>query len=100
MKIPSPAAAPPAPPAAQTPSPDTAREFEAAFLTQTVDEMLKTVKIGMFGGGHAEETWRSFLARAVADQIAAEGSTGIARSVGRAMDAYQGGQALPTEETK
>ncbi len=72
-----------------------ARDFEAAFLAQAVDEMLKTTKTGMFGGGHAEDTWRSFLARAVADQIAAEGGTGIARSVRGAIDAYQGGSALP-----
>ncbi|GHF36286.1 rod-binding protein [Seohaeicola zhoushanensis] len=66
-----------------------AREFEAVFLTQTVDEMLKSVDIGSFGGGEAEETWRSFLARAYADQIAEQNSTGIARSVLQTIAAYE-----------
>lgn len=66
----------------------TAKKFEEMFLAQTVDEMLKSVDIGAFGGGHAEETWRSFLARAFAEQIADQDSTGIATSVARAIGAY------------
>ncbi|KAF0674640.1 rod-binding protein [Profundibacterium mesophilum] len=66
----------------------TAREFEAVFLTQAVEQMMSNVDIGSFGGGDAEKTWRGFLARAVADEIAAQGRTGIAQSVGVAMSAY------------
>lgn len=69
---------------------ETAKKFEEMFLAQTVDEMLKSVDIGTFGGGHAEETWRSFLARAFAEQISDQGSTGIAQSVARAIGAYEG----------
>jgi peptidoglycan hydrolase FlgJ len=65
-----------------------AREFEALFLSQTVDEMLKTVPAGIMGGGHAEEMWRSFLARAIADEIAGGGNTGIATSVEAAITGY------------
>ena len=68
---------------------ETAKQFEEMFLAQTVDEMLKSVDIGAFGGGHAEETWRSFLARAFAEQIADQDSTGIATSVARAIGAYE-----------
>ena len=75
-----------APDAAQS----AAREFEAVFLTQTVEEMFKSVDIGSFGGGSAEETWRSFLARAYADQIAGQGVTGIAQSVEAMIASYQG----------
>ena len=78
------------------PAPDTrsttAREFEAVFLAQAVEEMLGSVESGSFGGGHAEEMWRSFLARAFADEMAAQGGIGIADSVDRAIAAYQGGQ--------
>ena len=65
-----------------------AREFEAVFLTQTVDEMMKSVDIGSFGGGQAEEIWRGFMARAYADQMAQQGGTGIARSVEATIRAY------------
>lgn len=70
-----------------------ARDFESVFLTQMVDQMMKTVKLGGMDGGHAEEMWRGFLARAIADQIAATGSTGIAQSVERAISAYKGRSA-------
>lgn len=65
-----------------------AREFEAVFLTQAVEEMLKSVKLGNLSGGHAEETWRSFLARAYADELANRGTTGIAQSVETTIAAY------------
>ncbi|MHA6327036.1 rod-binding protein [Roseivivax sp. CAU 1753] len=65
-----------------------AREFETAFLAQGVDQMLKTADAGAFGGGHAEEMWRSFLAKAVADKIAETASTGVAAQIERAMSAY------------
>ena len=67
------------------------KEFEAMFLTQMVDEMLSTVNIGTFGGGHAEETWRSFLSNAIGESIAEQNSTGIARSIETAMARYQSG---------
>lgn len=68
---------------------DAARAFESVFLTQAVDEMLKTAEIGRFGGGQAEEMWRSFLARAMADKIAEGGTTGIARSIETLLTAYK-----------
>ncbi|MDG4648644.1 rod-binding protein [Roseibacterium sp. SDUM158017] len=70
---------------------DTAREFEAMFLSQTVDEMLKTVPQGLMGGGHAEEMWRSFFARAIAEEIADGGRTGVAQSVEAAITGYTAG---------
>ena len=66
-----------------------AREFEATFLSQVMEEMLKTVNIGSLSGGYAEETWRTFLARAYADEMAARGTTGIAQSVERSIAAYR-----------
>lgn len=65
-----------------------AREFEAMFLTQMVDEMLKQVDMGDMGGGQAAETWRYFLAEAFGREMAAEGGAGIARQVEKALAAY------------
>jgi len=67
----------------------TAREFEAMFLSHVVEEMMKTVNVGTFGGGEAEEKWRSFLTSAIADEIAGQGSTGIAQSIESAISSYE-----------
>lgn len=71
-----------------------AREFEAMFLGQMVDEILSTVNIGEFGGGHAEETWRSFLSNAIGKSIADQNSTGIAKGIESAMQRYGTGRDL------
>jgi Rod binding domain-containing protein len=73
---------------------DVGKEFEAAFLSQGIDEMLKTAKITTFGGGHAEEMFRSFLSRAVAEAIAETAPIGIAEQVDAAIAAYQDGESL------
>lgn len=65
-----------------------AREFEAMFLSQMVGEMLSQVDIGDFGGGQAEEHWRSFMAEAFGKQIAEQGGSGIAASLRGALEAY------------
>ena len=75
----------------ETPEQRAAREFESVFLTNAVEEMLKSVDIGEFGGGHAEETWRSFLSNAIGESIAEQNSTGIARTIETAMQRYQTG---------
>ena len=71
---------------------ESAKEFEAMFLGQMVDEMLSTVEIGNFGGGHAEETWRSFLSDAIGRSIAEQNTTGIADGIETAILRYQSGQ--------
>lgn len=78
-----------APDAAQT----AAREFEAMFLGQMVNEMLSQVDIGDFGGGQAEEHWRSFMAEAFGRQIAEQGGAGIAASLRGALEAYAGSKS-------
>lgn len=74
---------------AADPAKRTAKEFEAVFLTQVVEEMMKTVKMGAMDGGFAEDTWRSFLAKAYADELADRGTTGIAKSVEASISAYR-----------
>jgi peptidoglycan hydrolase FlgJ len=73
---------------------ESARKFEAMFLGQMVDEMLATVDLGDFGGGHAEETWRSFLSDAIGRSIAEQNSTGIARGIEAAIQRYHTGAKL------
>lgn len=73
---------------APTQAQESAKKFESMFLSQMVNEMIKTVDIGNFGGGNAEDQWRSFLASAVADQIAQQGSTGIAQGIEMAINNY------------
>ncbi|WP_102223658.1 rod-binding protein [Acidimangrovimonas sediminis] len=75
-----------------------ARDFESVFLTQMVEQMMKTVKLGNMDGGHAQEIWRSFLSKAIADQIADTGTTGIAQSVNGAMQAYDAARKGATAE--
>ncbi len=66
-----------------------ARDFEAVLLGQMVNEMLATVEVGSFGGGFAEETWRSLLAEEYANQIAQSGTTGISQSIESAIRSYE-----------
>ena len=81
------------PAATPDPAQTAARDSEAGFLTQVMEEMLKTVNMGTMDGGFAEDTWRSFLARAYADELASRGSTGIAESVERSIGAYRAAMA-------
>lgn len=67
-----------------------AKEFEEVFLAQAMNSMLKDVgSDGMFGGGQAEQQWRSFLGDAYAKAIADSNTTGIAPSIEGMMRAYQ-----------
>lgn len=84
-----PASAPPAQPEVSAKDKAVAQNFAAVFLTEMVDEMMRTVKVGGLDGGHGEEVWRSFLARSVADQIAKTGTAGVAQSVERMLAAYR-----------
>ena len=82
------------PTTATTPDPaarKAAQEFEAMMLGQVVDQMMATVKSGAFGGGHAEETWRSVLSNAIGESIAKQGGTGIAAQIESAIARYRQG---------
>ena len=66
-----------------------AREFEHVFLAQVVSTMLETGGIETFGGGHAEEMWRSQLADALAGELVDQGGVGLADSVRSSISAYE-----------
>ena len=61
---------------------ETAEAFEASFLSQMLKPMFEGLKTdGMFGGGHAEETWRGFMVDAMAKQTVQAGGVGLANQV-------------------
>lgn len=60
----------------------TAQDFEASFLSQMFRPMFEGLETdGPFGGGSAEETWRSFLLDAMAKQTVKAGGVGLADTV-------------------
>lgn len=61
---------------------ETAEAFEASFLSQMLKPMFEGLDTeGMFGGGEAEATWRSFLVDAMAKQTVKAGGIGLADDV-------------------
>ncbi|SFE85975.1 Rod binding protein [Sulfitobacter brevis] len=94
-------ALPPAPPAGQNidaaKAHQTAKEFESVFLTQFVDEMMKTTGDTAFGGPDQAEMWRSFMSEAVANHLVEQGGLGLTGSVEKMLNAYT--QPTKTEAT-
>lgn len=61
---------------------ETAEAFEASFLSQMLKPMFEGLSTdGPFGGGQAEETWRSFMIDAMAKQTVKAGGVGLADQV-------------------
>lgn len=57
-------------------------EFEAVFLSQMLEHMFTATEVDPpFGGGHAEETWRSLMNQEYGRAIARAGGVGIADHV-------------------
>ncbi|HDZ83402.1 MAG TPA: hypothetical protein ENH56_19500 [Roseobacter sp.] len=67
---------------------ETGKEFEKVFLTQFVDEMIKTAGPAVFGGEDQADMWRSFMSEAVASQLVEQGGLGFSGSVTQMLDAY------------
>ena len=67
-----------------------AQEFEAVFISQMLTQMWAGVETdGMFGGGHAEDIYRSLLIDEYGKVIAQQGGLGIADHVKAEMLALQ-----------
>lgn len=59
-----------------------AEELEGVFLNTLVAEMFKGISTdSMFGGGHAEETWRGMLTEQYAAEMARAGGIGVADQI-------------------
>lgn len=61
---------------------ETAREFESVFISEMLKPMFEEVKTDhMFGGGQAEEIFRSLLLQEYGKSMAQNGGLGIADEV-------------------
>lgn len=68
-----------------------AEQFESFFLGQMLEYMNSDIDgQGMFGGGHAEDVWRSMLNQEYGKEIAKSSSLGVADAVMRSMLQAQG----------
>jgi len=60
----------------------TAESFETSFLAQMLKPMFEGIQTdGPFGGGSAEDSWRSFLIDAMAKQTVKTGGIGLSDRV-------------------
>lgn len=57
---------------------DAARQLESFFMRRMLAEMRKSVGEGMFNGGYAGKMFQDMLDEAMADQMAASGTLGVA----------------------
>ena len=72
-----------------------ATQLEGVFLNTLVKEMFSGIDTNTeFGGGQAEETWRSMQSEYLADSIARQGGIGLADDIMRVLLAQQN---VPTE---
>lgn len=70
---------------------DAAQQFEASFLSVMFQEMFAGLKSdGPFGGGAGEDMFKSFMAEAMAKQVAKTGGLGLSDTVAREMLKMQG----------
>jgi Rod binding domain-containing protein len=70
----------------------TAEAFEASFLSQMLKPMFEGLSTdGLFGGGQAEATWRSFMLDEMAKKTVSAGGIGLAGSVMNEMMKMQEG---------
>lgn len=69
----------------------TAADFEAAFLSIMMQQMFTATEVSApFGGGQAENQFRSFLTEAFAKETTKGGGIGLADTVAREMLKLQG----------
>lgn len=67
-----------------------AEELEGVFLNTLMSQMFSSIDArGAFGGGYAEETWRSMQAEQYASQIAQAGGVGLADQIMSSLLATQ-----------
>lgn len=64
----------------------TAQDYEAGFVSAMLESMFAGIKTDkMFGGGSAEDMYRSLMTQEYGKAVAARGSLGIADSIKSAM---------------
>ncbi len=71
-------------------------EFEAVFATQMLQPMFEELSSdGVFGGGHAEDIYRSLMVQEFGNLIAKRGGLGIAETVTSELLRIQEAQSNP-----
>ena len=72
---------------------EAAQQFEGFFAGQMMEYMMADIHPdATFGGGQAEETWRSMLNQEYGKEIAKSGKLGIGDTVVKSMLKMQGGR--------
>ena len=72
---------------------ETAKAFEATFISQMLKPMFDGLSTdGLFGGGQAEGTWRSFMLDEMAKPTVAAGGIGLSGPVMSEMLKMQEGR--------
>ncbi|AZS20558.1 MULTISPECIES: rod-binding protein [unclassified Caulobacter] len=70
---------------------ETAKTFEASFLSVMTQQMFEGVKTSApFGGGNGEEMFKSVLTDAISKEITKAGGVGLASTIQREMLKLQG----------
>ncbi len=65
---------------------ETAKEFEAVFLSEMMNLMFKEIKTDeMFGGGHGEDMFKSLMITEYGKEISNSGGIGIASEIQKAI---------------
>lgn len=76
-----------------------AKQFEAVFLTQMLTPMFEGLETGgMFGGGHAEQIYRSMLIDEYGKMLAGSGAINVADAVKAQIIELQAKQNLTMGE--
>lgn len=71
-----------------------AEELEGLFLNTLVSQMFSSTNSrGMFGGGYAEETWKSMQAEQISNQISKAGGIGLADNIMQNLITLQGAKS-------
>ena len=69
----------------------TAKQFEAAFISQMLGAMFQDIEpAAPFGGGSGEAAFKSFMMEAIGKQMAQAGGLGLADELTREMLRMQG----------
>ncbi len=75
-----------------------AQELEGVFLNTLMSQMFSSLETdSLFGGGHAEETWRSMQSEQYADILAQNGGVGMADQImANLLDIQENAKATST----
>ena len=77
-----------------------ATELEGVFLNTLVSQMMSGLDArNGFGGGQAEETWRSMQSEQLANSIAENGGIGLADDILRSLLQTQEAATTPSSST-